>query len=63
MNIVLINTLISLVIVWLIGAWFIGDAVRAFQKRKYFLFGLNIMLAIHEVLMLILAIFFSEWLR
>lgn len=30
-----------------LGAWFVADAVRSFKRERYWLFGVNVMLAIY----------------
>lgn len=49
---VIVNAIIHLAYL-LLGAWFISDAVKAFRDKSYFHFGINVMLAIAEIVYLI----------
>ena len=39
------------------GAFFIADAIRSFNQKKYFSFGIDVMLAVLEVFFLARAVF------
>lgn len=41
-------------IMWVVsGGYFVGNTVKYFKEQAWFMFGLNVMLAIHEIGLLI----------
>ena len=42
----LIISIVFFIVALLVGAWCICDAIYEFKKQRYFLFGLNVMVAI-----------------
>lgn len=44
---------ILMVIVTLVGGWFIYEAIRYFRERKYFFFGVEVFLTIWMILNMI----------
>ena len=49
---VLINLVFFLIAI-LIGAWCIADAIHEFKRKRYFLFGMNAMIAIGCIIELV----------
>lgn len=49
--------LLSAVIAWFIGGWFIRCAIRHFKNEEYYGFGLNLMFTIWEILFMIQIMF------
>lgn len=44
-----------------IGAFFISDTIRAMQRRKYFRFGVDIMMVIYIVLAMAVTLLVTRW--
>ena len=49
--------MILLIIYMLIMAYLIGDAVKRFKRKNYFIFGLNTIIVIYEIIVLAYLVF------
>lgn len=56
---VLIRSVLFMICIFIGGYW-ISDAVREFKAEKYYKFGIDVMLAIYEVILLV-DIMFTEF--
>ena len=49
--------MIALILYMLITANFIGDAAKRFKKEEYFMFGLNVVLSLYNIIVFTYLIF------
>ena len=49
--------LIALILCILVTADFIGDAAKRFKKEEYFMFGLNVVLSLYNIIILTYLVF------